>query len=520
VEVAIIGSGLAALAAARALIRRGLKPVMLDAGLTIEPEIAAAVERMRAQTPPEWRIDDLDLISRNPTVEQPGIPRKLVFGSDYIYAQDHPDAGVTGRDIKASTTLAKGGFANAWGATILTASADDLADDWPIKATVLEPHYRAVMTWLPLSAQADGLVHHFPIHADKFSALDLPPQALALYRDLAHVDHSGLSFGQARLAVSTSGTNACRYCGQCLSGCVYGSIFNPATDVDELVSAGALEYRPGWIVLKLAECDNRVRVDARRLESSIIEELWFDRVFLAAGAISTTRIMLQSLDAYVEPVELKDSQKFVLPLFRRHAEGYALNAMNTLASIFVELRVPALEDNWIHIQVSTMNDFVLRRLRIDRNATLRRMLSPLLERTMVAWCSLHSRHSAALMAILQRHGSGTTFELEHTRLDRARTSVKKALQQLRGVAPRFKSFVLPSLVDLSAPGAGNHLGGSFPMRKDPQRRVDTDVLGRPVGFERLHIVDSAVMPSIPATPMALLMMANADRIASAAQVDG
>ena len=45
---------------------------------------------------------------------------------------------------------------------------------------------------------------------------------------------------------------------------------------------------------------------------------------------------------------------------------------------------------------------------------------------------------------------------------------------------------------------------------------ETDLLGRPGGWSRVHVVDSSVFPSLPGTTVALLAMANAVRIADAA----
>jgi len=38
------------------------------------------------------------------------------------------------------------------------------------------------------------------------------------------------------------------------------------------------------------------------------------------------------------------------------------------------------------------------------------------------------------------------------------------------------------------------------------------MLGRPTGWSNIHFVDSSVLPSIPATTLALTIMANACRI--------
>jgi choline dehydrogenase-like flavoprotein len=51
------------------------------------------------------------------------------------------------------------------------------------------------------------------------------------------------------------------------------------------------------------------------------------------------------------------------------------------------------------------------------------------------------------------------------------------------------------------------------MRENPQV-LETDVLGRPAGLRRVHLVDASVFPSIPATTITFSAMANAHRIAA------
>jgi choline dehydrogenase-like flavoprotein len=68
---------------------------------------------------------------------------------------------------------------------------------------------------------------------------------------------------------------------------------------------------------------------------------------------------------------------------------------------------------------------------------------------------------------------------------------------------------------MKSPLAGtSHFGGSFPMRRNPRAFNDTDVLGRPTGLSRVHLIDGSVLPTIPATTIMLQIMANADRIAT------
>lgn len=53
------------------------------------------------------------------------------------------------------------------------------------------------------------------------------------------------------------------------------------------------------------------------------------------------------------------------------------------------------------------------------------------------------------------------------------------------------------------------------MRAHPGE-LEADLLGRVSGLERIHAVDSTILPSIPGTTITLGVMANAHRIGAAA----
>jgi choline dehydrogenase-like flavoprotein len=91
-------------------------------------------------------------------------------------------------------------------------------------------------------------------------------------------------------------------------------------------------------------------------------------------------------------------------------------------------------------------------------------------------------------------------------------AIARATRKLRHQRKATGAFPLERFLEIGAPGRGFHTGGSFPMRNNPSG-FESDVLGRPCGFKRVHVVDSSVFPSIPATTITLSAMANARRIA-------
>jgi len=91
--------------------------------------------------------------------------------------------------------------------------------------------------------------------------------------------------------------------------------------------------------------------------------------------------------------------------------------------------------------------------------------------------------------------------------------VARTLWRLMGALP------LKPLLIVAPPGRGFHSGGSFPLSRTPGE-TETDLLGRPRGFDRIHVVDATVLPSVPATTITYTIMANAHRVgAEAARLD-
>jgi hypothetical protein len=74
---------------------------------------------------------------------RPGFLKKLLFGSDYPYRGAGPHLGVTNEQVGLRASLAMGGLSTVWGSAMLPYNAGDILA-WPIAATLLEPHYRAV----------------------------------------------------------------------------------------------------------------------------------------------------------------------------------------------------------------------------------------------------------------------------------------------------------------------------------------------------------------------------------------
>jgi choline dehydrogenase-like flavoprotein len=93
--------------------------------------------------------------------------------------------------------------------------------------------------------------------------------------------------------------------------------------------------------------------------------------------------------------------------------------------------------------------------------------------------------------------------------------MRKATRRLADAARQVGMVALTPLVRLNPLGSSFHCGGTFPMREAPVAG-ETDILGRPAGFRRVHLIDASIFPSIPASTITFSVMANAHRIATEA----
>ena len=221
--------------------------------------------------------------------------------------------------------------------------------------------------------------------------------------------------------------------------------------------------------------------------------------------------MLESMGRGSAAHRLMDSQYFMVPLVTPRAAHVGMATQgNTLAQVFLELEDPSVAAHTVHLQIYTFNDLMpaalAARLPLSQT-TLERALQPLFGRLLVAQGYLHSRESPGIALHLEPGGLRLVG-------DSGSASVNRVVRRVAKAGHLLGMFPIPGLVQLGPPGKSNHVGGSFPMRRTPGD-LESDVLGRPGGFDRVHVVDSSVFPSVPATTVTLTVMANAHRIAAA-----
>ena len=515
----VIGSGPAGIACTKALLSRGAQVLLLDAGLRLEAERAQVVRQLAAARPSEWPPEQVARLKEGMDAGAKGIPLKLIFGSDYPYRETEKHVPWEGRGVGVRPSLALGGFSTVWGAAMLPYREADI-DNWPLKTADLEPHYRAVTAFTGLAAQRDDLEELFPLHCDRPQSLQASRQAGSLLANLqrhrAQLRERGWRFGRAQLALRAADSPegpGCVYCGLCMYGCPYGCIYTSADTVHALLAEKRFTYQRDVIVTALRENAGQVIVEGFHRQTRAPMKFEAGRVFLAGGTLPTTQVLLRSQAAYDHPLSLRDSQYYLFPLvLARRVRDVHQEPLHTLSQLFIEICNPEISRRTVHLQVYTYSDLIGQAVRksLGPLAVLARHL---VERMLIVQGYLHSDESQTISATLQRvnQEGRDCLQLVAQPNPETRRRVKRVMREMLRQTRRLGGMVLPPMLQMGDPGRGYHCGGSFPMREKPGP-FESDCLGRPHGWSRVHAVDATVLPSIPATTITFSVMANAHRI--------
>jgi choline dehydrogenase-like flavoprotein len=523
-NVLILGSGPAAAAVALALSRCERHTIhVLDIGGSLEERRAWLLEEVSGLQPGDWPEHAARELTARPVAEVHGeLPQKRVFGSNFPFRDLGQLQGVSVVEggNRFIVSGAYGGFSNVWGSQVLPFTRETIAQ-WPIAYDDLSPHYAEILRHIPFAAHDDDYSALFPLFAP---VAPLPRLAAGAEAAIARyearreaVQRRGVTVGRARLALDAA---RCIECGLCLTGCPYGLIYSASQTFDDLIKKQLVDYTSGMLVRSVGENEDGCWVAARDLTNGEVRRFTAEHVFVACGGLGSTRIALNSARPDARNFTMAESAQFVLPFVstRAHPDPreYSTFTLNQL-SMLVEYGRAGLD--LAHLHLYPYNPAFDERL-----PAIVRALEPtrrgILRRATAALGYLPSWVSPSIAAEVTSNGTG---DLPNVRLSAKQNPMtnpvlRRVMRQLLTVARTLDLWPVIPALRLSGPGKSYHFGGSFPHVSGRPRcgAFETDTLGRLAEWRRIHLVDGAVLPTVPATTFTLSVMANAHRIASAA----
>lgn len=524
----VIGSGSAAAGTVHALLSQGWQITVLDIGNRLEPDIDQVVNRMAKLPVEKWDPADLAVVTKRSSPGVEANQSKRVFGSDYPFNDRDNLLNIHWNDgICFNHSLAYGGLSNIWGSSMLPYRDEDMTA-WPINSSEMAPHYQAIMELVPCTGESgDDIDTILPRYSQQSNSIRLSQQGEGMLQHLltnrTNLLRSGIRAGKARLAikaVDSGGQNSCQYCGLCLSGCPYGLIYSSAHSFSTWIRNAAITYHPKHKVDRVEQTPDGALVHGQDLTQQEAFRMHADRVFIAAGVLPTAQIVLNSRPELDTPLRLIDSQYFIYPILRLKPAGdVGSERMHTSCQIFMEVDDPKISQHLVHLQIYGYSSFLhqeILRTFIRFPLRSKRLQKWFFSRLMIIQGFIHSDESGHIELSATRNKDGGVGLLARPirSLASLRVVLMLGLKLLRHTRSLGVLVLIPGL-KIPRPGVGYHSGGTFPMKSEPGHG-ETDTIGRLNGWKSIHIVDSSVFPSVPATTITMSAMANAHRIATLA----
>jgi choline dehydrogenase-like flavoprotein len=527
-ENVVVGSGPVGVAVALALLEQGQSVLIVDGGEKLEESALATLTNAQSLKKPEMDESFAQMLKNGVSASSKGVQIKRVYGSDYPYRgseiQVHPASTGTGQ---ITPSLAEGGYSSVWGAAIMPYPESEL-QGWPVDYGELARAYKAIGRYMRVSGSDDEHPGSFPSIGAANIDLPLTTPARQLYETLrkkeARLNKEGMHILRARLAFRHSWPdaegigNSCSECGLCMYGCPHELIFSSSMMLSQLKQKyrGLLKHLQGVVVDRVVEVGNSCQIEGRIREGFTPFVLECSQTYLSAGALGSTRVLLNSMDAFNQKISLKTSEYFMIPLLGPKFGGDLDSPRhNTLAQLFVEVSDPRLTDKIIHLQLYSYNDLFKKGME-HMLGPASRFASPVLRRMYLIQGYLHSDVSSSLEVGLAGQNDRRLL-MKGVKSAEAPKVIRRLVWKLTRLARLTRLFPLAPMVSIGDPGDGRHVGGSFPMSLSNQP-YSTDPLGRPIGregrFSRIFAMDSSNFPSVPAPTITLSAMANGYRIAS------
>ena len=296
-----------------------------------------------------------------------------------------------------------------------------------------------------------------------------------------------LSFENSYVALHR---NACVFCGECLSGCSYGAIFNAEQLWDSLIRSKKVELVNGFVE-KIEKSENSIVIHYS-LDNQT-QELEFTRVFVACGAIASTALLQRSFLIDKE-VQLQDSQVFYTGFIKLSLKAELQTKFN-LVQAYGRIK---LKSSFIHLSIYEASVVSTQRI-IGMSKVAKALPCGLFRWVLPVIGFLPEHHSQKIT--LKFDGSSSEIQVP--------SLSKKSLYFNFVFLKSCFSFIrrgilhIPFTLKFSNAGASYHLGK---LQKNGKMLLDN--LGQPDGASGIHVIDSSSLQTIQPGPITVFSMFN------------
>lgn len=515
-DVIIVGTGPSGVASAIGFAEHGITPLILDVGKEM-PNVRPANENFydfrRSNDAFDVMIgrkyETLDHVihKRSPSPK---------ISSPYMQFVTEDSDRLSPIDEKGShmiQSFAKGGLASAWGAGLYRFMDDELVDI-PVTASDLVPYYDKLTKIIGISGEDDDLTPFFGSTNGLLKPLILSRKSKKLYsayqRKKDKLNARGVFIGRPRLGVlSEEYDNRIPYDYRNLEmwfpNLPY--VYSPAFTLDKLVKEERAIYRKSVLVKSWSREDGHLIVNALNVDDESAVSYKCRKLFLAAGTINTSKIVLSSKKDYTTRLPLIENSLLQVPLIipsfigrELETDSFGLTNLNTVINLheynlrlqgsIIELSSPARAVFYDMLPLASRDNL--------------RLIKYLLPSMMILFLYFPGSRETAGYVLLNPDDKLEVKSIPCT-------VERKIIREVARVFQSIGAFTHPLLI--KPPAHSIHYVGAMPMAENPGQDYHCDKFGELYNEPGVHIMDGALLSYVPSKNHSFTLMANAMRIA-------
>jgi len=461
---------------------------------------------------PEYEIYVLDigLTERYPNQRNQIVPNaKEHKGSYYSYGINDVRWSVKCESQRICSSHAFGGHSTVYSGAILYPKGNDL-DQWPQECRPTSGDYKEIIKNIGVMYEEDGLSDEFPLLPEEDDLLTSK-----------RTTHNSV-FGLSRIAVENLKGN---------EGCDRG-LFNTSTYFRTKLTERKIQYYKNCYVYGVESNQENVKINWELGGDGKAKALEVDLVLVGAGCVNTTGIIDRSLFGEGErKYNLKCAGMFMDAFLKvghnKHYDNSSRRAVG-FPEFFIESNSRLTKNTWMHSQISGINDQIIEMIN-SKIPLFGRIIGRALKNILYFSITvIHSKHVEPVLIKCSSVRDQSNGPLIHF----INVCESKNAQQYLSFRAAFYASIKSHwmglcMIRIPLGGLigdvikGNrlgswHFGGTIPMVKDPciGQCLPT---GEVLGLKGVYVIDSAAFPSVPGSTVALLIAANAHRVARGLQ---
>lgn len=389
-------------------------------------------------------------------------------------------------------SLIFGGYSNIWGGAVSLIN-EDTNSKWGYSFENIEDNYKNIISELNIHSNRKDF--------EKYTINKLPitNRESLLLNTLNKKANKNFFADYSAIAIeNTIDKSICKACGEYSWSCKTNSSWSSTTRFKHLISSGKISYIRNAFVNRVIEETEENLTIAELLIDGKKELKKFNKVFVAAGAIGTSKLMINSI-YNLNQVEIKSNDLITIPYINFSKFNKKLH---TFSDIFFNFEYRE-KKFFGQIYGISENLFKMSANAVPIATKLKYFIKPFL------------RYSGGIFLYVDEDISSSLIVKEKNVQIAGRKSNYTIL--VRASFSLFFKFlkagviIFPFLGTKKKYGNSNHYGSQFPLN-NPSNPNATDAYGRLKEFNNVHIIDSSSLPYLEPGPITLTVMVNSYRI--------